>query len=54
MLGAERLVHGKMAGSAVTVRIDATLAAPKVGDVVSLQGPPERFHWFDAATGRRL
>ena len=54
LLGAERLVHGLVAGSAFTVRLDANLAPPRVGDLLSLQGPPERFHWFDARSGQRV
>jgi sn-glycerol 3-phosphate transport system ATP-binding protein len=54
LLGAERLVHGLVAGTAFTVRLDATLAPPRVGERLSLQGPPERFHWFDARSGLRV
>ena len=34
LLGAERLVHGLVAGSAFTVRLDATLAPPRVGELL--------------------
>jgi len=54
MLGAERLVHGALGGTLFTLRIDATLVPPKVGDTVSMQTPPEHLHWFDAATQRRV
>ncbi len=54
MLGAERLVHGRVAGQAFTVRVDATLTPPRAGDTLTLQGPPERLHWFDGATGHRV
>ena len=54
MLGAERLVYGKLGGALFTVRIDATLVAPKVGDTVTLQAPPQHLHWFDAATQQRV
>ena len=57
MLGAERLVYGKLAGAgsaAFTLRIEATLTPPKHGDTVHLQVAPEHVHWFDANTGQRV
>ena len=54
MLGAERLVHGTVAGAEFTVRMDATLASPQLGDAMQLQFDAGRLHWFDAATRRRV
>ncbi len=54
MLGAERLVHGRLGGSLFTVRIDATLAPPHVGQNVGLSAAPGHLHWFDASTGLRI
>ena len=54
MLGAERLVHGELAGTALTLRLDATLPAPRAGDTLRLRAPAERLHWFDVESGRRL
>jgi sn-glycerol 3-phosphate transport system ATP-binding protein len=54
MLGAERLVHGRIGDALFTVRIDATLAPPVVGEAVTITAPPDRLHWFDAATGQRV
>ena len=54
MLGAERLVYGRLGEAQFIVRIDATLTAPHVGDTVSLRAAPARLHWFDAATQRRI
>ena len=54
MLGAERLVHGTVGGTLFTVRVDATQAAPRVGETLTLQGPAEQLHWFDAATQQRI
>ena len=54
MLGAERLVHGQLGGALFTVRIDATLAPPRVGQSVGLSAAPGHLHWFDANTGLRL
>jgi sn-glycerol 3-phosphate transport system ATP-binding protein len=54
MLGAERLVYGHVGDTLFTVRLDATLVPPKVGDMVSLTTAPEHLHWFDAATTKRV
>ncbi len=54
MLGAERLVYGRLGEAQFIVRIDATLTAPHVGDTVSLQASPAHLHWFDATTQRRV
>lgn len=54
MLGAERLVYGRLGAAAFTLRIDGTDTPPRPGDVVTLKAPVERLHWFDAATGQRV
>src|ERR1022692_2163738 len=54
MLGAERLVYGHIGDSLFTLRLDATLAHPKAGDVVSITAAPDHLHWFDAATTARV
>ena len=54
MLGAERLVYGRLGETLFIVRIDATLTPPRVGDAVSLQAAPVQLHWFDAATQQRV
>ncbi len=66
MLGAERLVHGGLGGAPAdgsggvatsalfTVRIDAMLVPPQVGQTVRLAAAPAHLHWFDAATGLRV
>jgi sn-glycerol 3-phosphate transport system ATP-binding protein len=60
MLGAERLVYGQIGGSGqhadplFTVRIDSTRRAPAVGERIAIDAPPDRLHWFDAASGLRL
>jgi sn-glycerol 3-phosphate transport system ATP-binding protein len=54
MLGAERLVYGRVGDSLFTVRLDATLEPPKVGETVSLQTTPEHIHWFDPKTTHRV
>ena len=54
MLGAERLVHGRVGTLPFTVRQDSTLTPPKIGDALSLHATNDHLHWFDAATQRRL
>ncbi len=54
MLGAERLVYGRLGSHAFTLRIEGTRAAPKAGQTVGLRAAPAHLHWFDAATGRRV
>jgi len=54
MLGAERLVHGRVGDTLFTVRIDGTLVPPKVADRVSLQMDAGHIHWFDARTQQRV
>jgi len=54
MLGAERLVHGRIGTLPFTVRQDSTLTPPRIGDTVSLHMASGHLHWFDAATQRRL
>jgi len=54
MLGAERLVYGRLGGAPFTLRIDGTDTPPSPGDTVLLKAPGERLHWFDPATGQRV
>jgi sn-glycerol 3-phosphate transport system ATP-binding protein len=54
MLGAERLVYGRVGETLFTVRLDATLPAPKTGDVVGLRTSAQHLHWFDPASGHRV
>jgi sn-glycerol 3-phosphate transport system ATP-binding protein len=54
MLGAERLVYGKLGNAPFTLRIDGTLAPPKAGDRVRLGVRPQHLHWFDPATQARV
>jgi sn-glycerol 3-phosphate transport system ATP-binding protein len=54
MLGAERLVYGRLGDAAFTLRIDGTLPAPRIGDMLQLQVPASQLHWFDSDSGRRV
>ena len=54
MLGAERLVHGRLGGSGFTLRIDGTQVPPRRGQVLQLSAPAAQLHWFDPVTGLRI
>ncbi len=54
MLGAERLVHGRLGGHLFTLRIEGTLVPPRAGSTVRLSAAPQQMHWFDAANGLRV
>jgi sn-glycerol 3-phosphate transport system ATP-binding protein len=54
MLGAERLVYGRLGDSMFTLRIESTAPAPKPGETVQLHVEPHHVHWFDAASGQRV
>ena len=53
LLGAERLIYGKLADAAmIIVRINATDISPKRGDTISLLPQTKYLHWFDAQGAR--
>ena len=54
MLGAERLVYGRLGDAAFTLRIEGILPPPAPGSTVQLQVQPEHLHWFDSSSGQRV
>jgi sn-glycerol 3-phosphate transport system ATP-binding protein len=54
LLGAERLVYGRVGGEQIIVRIDEGQPSPRAGDTVRVSARDDRLHWFDAETGKRL
>ena len=54
MLGAERLVYGRLGDAAFTLRVDATLPVPQLGQTVFLRVDAEHLHWFDRETQQRV
>jgi sn-glycerol 3-phosphate transport system ATP-binding protein len=54
MLGAERLVHGRLGRAPFTLRIDGTLTPPRPGQALGLRADAQRLHWFDSTTGQRV
>ncbi|MBL8342936.1 MAG: sn-glycerol-3-phosphate import ATP-binding protein UgpC [Rubrivivax sp.] len=54
MLGAERLVHGRIGEASFTLRVAGHVPPPKTGEVIRLRVAPEHLHWFDAQSGARV
>jgi len=54
MLGAERLVYGRLGDALFTVRMNGTHVPPKLGDTVALRVTLEHLHWFDVQTQNRV
>ncbi|MBS0315849.1 MAG: sn-glycerol-3-phosphate import ATP-binding protein UgpC [Proteobacteria bacterium] len=54
MLGAERLVYGRVSGEPLVLRTDEGQRAPAPGSTIHLTPRADRLHWFDAASGKRL
>jgi len=54
MLGAERLVYGRLGSEALVVRTDESDACPALGSTIHVTPKPGRLHWFDTASGQRL
>jgi sn-glycerol 3-phosphate transport system ATP-binding protein len=54
MLGAERLIYGRLGDAAFTARLDATLVAPVMGDRLTLAVEARHLHWFDPQTQQRV
>ncbi|OBZ96911.1 glycerol-3-phosphate transporter ATP-binding subunit [Pararhizobium polonicum] len=50
-LGAQRLVHGTVDGKKLTASLSPEI---EIGESLSLSIAPERLHFFDADTGKRL
>ncbi len=54
MLGAERLVYGRLGDTLFTLRLESTRPHPQPGETVLLHATPGHVHWFDADTGLRV
>jgi sn-glycerol 3-phosphate transport system ATP-binding protein len=54
LLGAERLVHAQLGNEALTLRLDASLEAPKIGELFHAMPKAGCIHHFNAQTGKRL
>jgi len=54
LLGAERLIYGRIGGEQIIVRIEEGQPSPAPEQVIHVNPRADRLHWFDAATGRRI
>ena len=54
MLGAERLVYCRMNDEQLIIRVDENQAPPVAGSTIHVTPRPDRVHWFDSASGKRL
>ncbi|MBS0509218.1 MAG: sn-glycerol-3-phosphate import ATP-binding protein UgpC [Proteobacteria bacterium] len=54
LLGAERLLYGKVGGEEVTVRVEEGHAYPRPGETARITPRADRLHWFDAQTQKRI
>lgn len=54
MLGAERLVYGRLGDESLIVRMDESLTSPVLGAAIRVAPRADRLHWFDSASGQRL
>jgi sn-glycerol 3-phosphate transport system ATP-binding protein len=52
-LGADSMVHGRLAGAPVVARIDGHIF-PQAGEPLAFHVRPGTIHFFDTATGKRL
>ena len=53
LLGAERLLYGKVGDEDVTVRVEEGKPFPKPGEIARISAREDRLHWFNAETGKR-
>jgi len=54
MLGAERLVYGRIGEQQLIVRVEESRPAPAAGQVIRVRPREDRLHWFHADTGARM
>jgi sn-glycerol 3-phosphate transport system ATP-binding protein len=53
LLGAERLIYGRVGDEQLVVRADEGQPAPVAGDTVKIGARQDKLHWFDAGSGKR-
>jgi sn-glycerol 3-phosphate transport system ATP-binding protein len=54
LLGAERLIYGRLAGEQIIVRSAENQAVPAPDSMIHVAPREDRLHWFDAASGKRI
>ena len=53
MLGAERLIFGRLGEEQLVMRADESQTPPAAGDTVKIAALQDKLHWFDAGSGKR-
>ncbi|VWX57958.1 glycerol-3-phosphate transporter subunit; ATP-binding component of ABC superfamily [Burkholderiales bacterium 8X] len=54
LLGAERLIYGRIGEEQLIMRIDEGQQPPQAGDTVKIAAREDKLHWFDAGSGKRV
>ncbi len=54
LLGAERLIYGRVNGEQLIVRVEEGTHSPAPDAIIHVLPRPERLHSFDAVTGKRI
>ncbi|MDB5874235.1 MAG: putative type sugar transport system, ATP-binding component [Ramlibacter sp.] len=54
LLGAERLIYGRLGTEQVIVRSEENQPVPPPGSTIHVLPREDRVHWFDSATGKRM
>lgn len=54
LLGAERLLYGKVGDEDLTVRTEEDKPYPKPGETTRIAPRRDRVHWFSLETGKRV
>src|SRR3569832_412158 len=52
LLGAERLIYGRMGDEQLIIRVEEHGLAPKPDEVIHIRPREDRIHWFDATSGK--
>jgi sn-glycerol 3-phosphate transport system ATP-binding protein len=53
LLGAERLIYGRIGDEQLIMRTDESEASPAAGDTLRIAARQDKLHWFDAGSGKR-
>ncbi|MDB5861812.1 MAG: putative type sugar transport system, ATP-binding component [Ramlibacter sp.] len=54
LLGAERLIYGRVGAEQIIVRIEEHQPSPAPDQVIRVRPREDRLHWFDGRTGQRI
>ena len=54
LLGAERLIYGKIGDEPLIIRVEEQGPAPKPDEMIRVRPREDRIHWFDAQSGKRI